>query len=266
MPLTPFQYKLAQLLASNRTEASHLAGGAALHFQPNSIRYSEDLDYFHDSEAQVFESFSKDRRLLEDKGYTCELELSQPGYIRCIIKKGQGATKVEWARDSSWRFMPVQAHKELGYVLHPIDLAINKVLALAGRDEPRDYLDVLHVHETTLPLGALCWAACGKDPGYNPKSLMELLKRRGKYRPEDFKRLHLTVEYRQILDVQELKAKWLQALSDAEDFIQTAPFAEVGCLYYSLIEKKFIQPKIPINPKETLLHYGRLGGVLPQIL
>jgi hypothetical protein len=27
--------------------------------------------------------------------------------------------------------------------LHPIDLAVNKLLALAGRDEARDFLDIL---------------------------------------------------------------------------------------------------------------------------
>lgn len=62
--------------------------------------------------------------------------------------------------------MPAQKHPHSGYQLHPIDLAINKVLALAGRDEARDFLDVLHAHATILPLGALCWAAVGKDPGF----------------------------------------------------------------------------------------------------
>jgi hypothetical protein len=70
--------------------------------------------------------------------------------------------------------MPAQKSPEIGFVLHPVDLAINKVLALAGRDEARDFLDVIHTHETLLPLGALCWADCGKDPGLNPSSPLEL--------------------------------------------------------------------------------------------
>lgn len=49
MPLTPFQSKVVILLSKNRTEDSHLAGGAALHFKPDSLRFSVDLDYFHDS-------------------------------------------------------------------------------------------------------------------------------------------------------------------------------------------------------------------------
>lgn len=46
MPLTPFQAQLAELLSKNRTEDSHLAGGAALHAQPDSIRFSNDLEFF----------------------------------------------------------------------------------------------------------------------------------------------------------------------------------------------------------------------------
>ena len=33
----------------------------------------------------------------------------------------------------------------MGLVLHPLDLATNKILAMAGRMEPRDWIDVLNV-------------------------------------------------------------------------------------------------------------------------
>ena len=33
----------------------------------------------------------------------------------------------------------------------------------------RDLLDALFLHEHLLPLGALVWAAAGKDPGYTPR-------------------------------------------------------------------------------------------------
>jgi len=45
MPLTDVQAKLAKLLSENRSNESHLAGGAALHIAPNSIKFSKDLDY-----------------------------------------------------------------------------------------------------------------------------------------------------------------------------------------------------------------------------
>ena len=59
-------------------------------------------------------------------------KLNQPAFIRALVSKDGQQTKVEWTRDSAWRFLPVQKDEKFGYVLHPIDLAINKVLALAG--------------------------------------------------------------------------------------------------------------------------------------
>lgn len=259
MPLTDFQDKLVALFAKNRSEDSHLAGGAALHFEPQTRRYSDDLDYFHDSEQRVGHAFAQDKELLLRNGYSVEIEMSQPGYIRCLIKKGREATKVEWARDSSWRFMPALKHKKAGYILHPVDLTINKLLALAGRDEARDFLDVLDTNETILPLGAQIWAACGKDPGLNPKSLLELLKRRGKYHQADFDRLHLRTK----VDLQQLRQKWREAIDQAEDFIQKASRLEVGVLFYSKRENRFTQPEIPLSGVQ--LHFGRPGGVLPII-
>ncbi len=262
MPLTSFQEKLALLLSVNRSDDSHLAGGAALHIAPNSLRYSQDLDYFHDSEKRVASAFNLDRMLLQDSGLECQIEMNQPGYVRCLVKKGKNSTKIEWAHDSSWRFMPTIKDPRCGMILHPIDLAINKVLALAGRDEARDYLDVIYTHEEILPLGAQCWAACGKDPGFNPHSLLELLKRRGKYRPEEFTRLHL----KEVVDVQNLKQRWLTALESAAIFINIAPAQEVGCLYFLEAEKKFIAPNFNGGENNFVLHFGRPGGVLPRLI
>ena len=64
MPLTDYQATLARLLSENRTFDSYLAGGAAILIEPNTTRFSRDLDYFHDSEARVAEAFAADRRLL----------------------------------------------------------------------------------------------------------------------------------------------------------------------------------------------------------
>jgi len=265
MPLTPFQMQLAKLLSVNRTPDSYLAGGAALHFTPQSKRYSNDLDFFHDSVERVASAFAADSELLEEQGYALTLQMKQPGYIRAEVRLDEQVTKIEWAHDSAWRFMPPVHGPATGYQLHPIDLSINKVLALAGRDEPRDFLDVLTVHQEVLTLGALCWAAAGKDPGFTPLSLLELLKRRGHYRPEDFARLR-TVDP---VDLPSLKQTWLRALDQAETFIQERPRADIGCLYYSSREQRFVTPtgKDTEQAKTDIVrHYGRPGGIQPQMI
>jgi predicted nucleotidyltransferase component of viral defense system len=257
MPLTPFQKRLAVLLAKNRGPDSHLAGGAALHFAPNTERLSDDLDYFHDSETRVAEAFASDRATLESEGVALEIEISQPGYIRAVVSEAEDATKIEWAHDSAWRFMPALEVEGAGFALHPVDLAVNKVLALAGRGEPRDYLDVLYADERILPLGALVWAAVGKDAGFTPMSLLELLKRRGNHRPEDFRRLRLV----EPVDPAQLKARWLGALEAADAFIASRPADEIGCLYYDRKEERFTAPAAN---SEALPHYGKPGGILPR--
>lgn len=262
MPLTVFQQRLGRLLARRRAPDSDLAGGAALHFAPNSTRFSNDLDDCHDTEQRVAEAFGEDCVLLENEGLAVGVELKQPGYIRATVSQGEHSTKIEWAHDSAWRFMPVTLHPEAGFILHPIDLAINKLLALAGRDEARDFLDVQFIDAKVLPLGALAWATAGKDPGFTPSSLLELLKRRGRYRPEDFARLHLAM----VVDLRELKRAWLSALERAEEFVNRMPADEAGCLYYSPERLGFVEPPPAADAGATRVerHYGRPGGILPR--
>jgi len=67
--------------------------------------------------------------------------------------------------------------EEFGYVLHPVDLAMNKAMAAAGRREVRDLVDLVTVHETILPLGAVIWAAVEKAPGFTPEGLIAEIRR-----------------------------------------------------------------------------------------
>jgi hypothetical protein len=157
--------------------------------------------------------------------------------------------------------MPVVRSADYGYQLHPIDLATNKVLALAGRGEPRDVLDAIHLHQNVLELGPLVWAASGKDPGFSPGSLLELLGRRGKVRPEDLVRLHLSAP----IDLRLLKEDWLAALDQAAHFVKSRPPEEAGCLYYSPALERFVDPN-RTDAGPTIQHYGVPGGVLPRIV
>lgn len=263
VPLTDFQRTLLAELAKMPTDDRYLAGGAAMHFAPHSARYSDDLDFFHDSEARVARAFARDREQLLAAGYAVDVELSLPGFIRAVVRRDESATRVDWAHDSAWRFMPLVRDVLGGWLLHPVDLGVNKVLALAGRDEPRDFVDMLFAHRTILPLAALCWAAVGKDPGLSPLSLLELLKRRGRYRPEDFEKLNLA----QPFDLTAAKTTWLSALGEAETFARTRPADESGCLYYSLPTQGFVVPHagVALAEQEIVPHYGAPGGVIPRM-
>jgi hypothetical protein len=86
VPLTEFQRRLLATLANPPTDERYLAGGAALHFEPHSARYSDDLDFFHDSEARVASAFAADRARLESAGYQVDVELSLPGFVRAVCR------------------------------------------------------------------------------------------------------------------------------------------------------------------------------------
>ena len=88
---------------------------------------------------------------------------------------------IEWVRDSAFRFFPLIEHEELGLALHPFDLATNKVLALVGRLEVRDWVDVLACDARVQPLGYLAWAASGKDPGFTPSGILAHARRSTRY-------------------------------------------------------------------------------------
>lgn len=259
MPLTDLQSDILVVIASHRTPENYIAGGTALHFEPNSTRYSRDLDIFHDALEAVAPSYEKDREALEVAGFALEVIISQPGFIRAIVRRTTEATQIDWARDSAWRFMPAVKHEKGGFLLHPVDVATNKILALVGRNEPRDYVDALEIIETILPLGPLVWAAVAKDPGFSPASLLEHLRRQGRHRPEDYNRLDLVVPFQPV----EAKQRWLRALEHASDFIASRPPEELGCLYWDAKSKRFVDPG---TTKESNIapHYGKPGGILPR--
>ena len=180
-----------------------------------------------------------------------------------LVGAGDQTALINWSHDPAWCFMPPVSDEGCGVTLHEVDLAINKVLTLAGRDEARDFVDTLHAHRHILPLGPMIWAAVAKDPGFTPASLLEQLKRRGRYQPEDIARLTLATP----LDLVEVKETWRAALSDADKFIRERPHEEVGCLYYSPSRDCFVAPSPGISLKEQGLipHFGRSEGILPKV-
>jgi len=259
MPLTELQSDILAVISSHRTPENYIAGGTALHFEPNSSRFSRDLDIFHDALEAVAPSYEQDRTSLEAAGFALEVIISQPGFIRAIVRKKTESTQIDWARDSAWRFMPVVKHEKGGFLLHPVDVATNKILALVGRNEPRDYVDALEIVETILPLGPLVWASVAKDPGFSPASLLEHLRRQGRHRPEDYNRLDLVKPF----DPISAKQKWMKALESASDFIASRPPNESGCLYWDLKTERFVDPSAT-NESNIIPHFGRAGGILPR--
>lgn len=227
MALTDYQRRILTLLAGHRIERqeSYLAGGAALTAAIDSPRFSMDLDLFHDTQEALLSTWEDDRRILAADGYAIEVRRQFPSFIEAFVRKGRSAVIVQWAVDSAFRFFPLVRDPSSLPALHPFDLATNKALALIGRLEPRDWIDLLSCHEKIQHLGLLCWAACGKDPGANPSLILSEAGRSGRYTQVEID--GLSFEGRPP-DAAALSARWKTGLAEAKCLIAALPTAEVG--------------------------------------
>jgi hypothetical protein len=261
MPLTSFQREVAHLLAAHRNPDSHVAGGAVINRSEASPRFSADLDLFHDAVESVAVCAGADAAELMKNGFSVEWQIRQPGFYRAQTHRGADSLKLEWCSDSAFRFFPVQPDPDFGYSLHQADLATNKVLALAGRSEFRDLIDILYLHDSYLGLGAICWAACGKDEGFTPLSLLDWARRNTKFQEANLASGHLA----HAVTLPALKERWLDAASAAQDLFARLPAREVGCLYLD----KAGSPVTP-NPENEAFstlgrHFGSLRGAWPKL-
>src|SRR6266581_8709770 len=179
MALTEFQRTICRLIARQRLESgeSYVAGAAALNALTGAERISRDIDLFHDTSGAVAVSSKADRDLLKSHGYQIQTLKERDGFVEAEISMAGESVVMQWTADSAFRFLPLLQHEDFGLTLHPFDLATNKVLALVGRLEARDWIDVIESHDRLQPLGYLAWAACGKDPGFGPRSILEGARR-----------------------------------------------------------------------------------------
>jgi hypothetical protein len=261
MPISEIQDKVLRCIAANRSPESYLAGATVLHRGKHSPRYSQDLDFFHDIEDSVALCARKDAETLQDAGYDVAWLLRTPTFHRAVVSAGNQQIKIEWAQDTAFRFFPVQQDDQCGYRLHDADAAINKVLALAGRDEVRDFVDVIHMHRSYLSLGALAWAACGKDPGFTPEFLLDHAGRHTVYHQKDLDRLSLT----EPVEIGRLKTEWLAAAEAARGLVVGLPPEDVGCLYLDAVGNP-VTPEPSSRAFATLIrHWGAVHGVWPAV-
>ena len=255
MPLSDLQSAILRLLASHRNPESYVAGATALN--QDGPRFSDDIDIFHDREEAVARASEADVALLAEHGFGIQWIRREPGIHAAIVRRQNESTRLEWVRDSDFRFFPALKDDLFGYRLHIADLATNKALAAAGRREPRDVLDLLYIHERHLPIGAVIWAAVAKDAGYSPESLITEIRRNARYLPDDYADLAAT----EPVDAGAVSRRLRTVLEEAEAFVRGMPAGREGLL--------FLRDGEPVQPDPAALdaysaHSGRRGGYWPS--
>lgn len=265
MATTEFQRGLLRLLAPTRKEReSYVAGGVALNTLLRAPRRSQDIDLFHDTREAVARTAAADRLLFEQAGYGVATLREAPTFAEAEVRRDGEVTLVQWVQDSAFRFFPLIEDEELGLALHPFDLATNKALAMAGRLEARDWVDLLSCCDAIQPLGYLVWAACGKDPGFGPASLLQEMQRSGRYPQATLDRLDLGGVR---LDARALGQRWHQELAAASEITELLPQGEVGTCVAgpdgTLFRGDVGAIQAALDAGEIAFHRGTIGGAWP---
>lgn len=267
MVLDDLQRTVCRLLAERhvRSGETYVAGGSALDELLAAPRLSRDVHLFHDTEEAVETSWRADREALLAAGFEVEPLRERPGFVEAAVRRGGGSARVEWARDSAFRFFPLVEHPDLGLALHPFDLATNKLLAAIGRRETRDWVDLVECDRRLQPLGYLCWAACGKDPAFGPTAILDEVARSNRFTAGELAELSFAGPPP---DAGDLSRRWHAAIDDARSIVATLPPDEVGTCVLLGNDLCRLDPERLAAARQggrLVFRRGSIGGALPTV-
>jgi hypothetical protein len=181
--LSPLQERVAAIIAGLDEAAGFaLAGGAALIARGEVDRRTRDLDFFGLTGDAVDQLLPAAERALRAAELVVERVQVNPGFARLIVSTGDDRTELDLAADA--RLFPAEP-REPAPTLSGEELAVDKVLAIFGRAEARDFVDLIEL-EPRYGLDRLCQLAAEKDRGFTPSVFAEMLDRFQRLRRDEF--------------------------------------------------------------------------------
>lgn len=181
--LSPLQEQVAEILAGlDEAQGFALAGGAALIARGDVHRQTRDLDFFGLTGEAVDRLVPAAERALRAAGLEVERIQVNSGFARLVVARGDDRTEVDLAADA--RLFPAESGSPAP-MLAGEELAVDKILALFGRAEARDFVDLLAI-EPRYGLDRLCRLAAEKDRGFRPAVFAKMLGRFGRLRRDEF--------------------------------------------------------------------------------
>lgn len=174
--MDPFHERLARIaLEAAGSYGFALAGGYAVQAHGFLSRLSADVDLFASSGSEFDFGQAADAVVAayRREGLMVGVDLRGPSFTRLTVTSGGETAKVELGVD--WRENePVRL--AIGPVLHADDAVANKVCALFGRAEVRDYVDVdAIVASGRYAEDELLALAADHDPGFDRSWFAEAL-------------------------------------------------------------------------------------------
>lgn len=145
-------------------------------------RQTRDLDFFGLTGEAVDRLVPAVERALKAGGFAVERVQVNPGFARLLVARGDERTELDLAADA--RLFPAEPGSPAP-TLGGEELAVDKVLAIFGRAEARDFVDLMAV-EPHYGLEHLCELAREKDRGFTPAMFAEMLSAFGRLRRAEF--------------------------------------------------------------------------------
>jgi hypothetical protein len=181
--LTPFQERIAAIVAGlDEAEDFALAGGGALIVRGDVDRGTRDLDFFGLTTESVDRLAPAVERALIRAGMEIVALQSNQGFVRLVATQGEERCEIDLAADA--RLFDIDTGPDVP-TLTGEELAVDKVLAIFGRAEARDFIDLAAV-EPKYGFERLCELAAEKDRGFSPHVFGEMLYRFDRLQRREF--------------------------------------------------------------------------------
>jgi predicted nucleotidyltransferase component of viral defense system len=150
-------------------DAFYLTGGTALSAIFLKHRRSNDLDFFTNTEELILPLSQKLEASLIKEGFKIERLRGFHSFVELSVSSDNDSTVIHFGLDSPFRFEQPSDFDEIPGIKVDslIDIATNKLLALFGRAELRDFIDIYFLVKKHFNKVELVEKAAQKDPGFD---------------------------------------------------------------------------------------------------
>lgn len=166
--LTPFQKQILTVVGNSDLVTSfYLTGGTALAVYYLQHRFSEDLDFFASAQEALIGVTTIVTNIAHQLNASVEFTRTFPTFVESFLTNPAGErVKIDFAFDTPFRLQPTEVDPQFGIQVDNItDIACNKLSALFGRSEPKDFVDVYFICREVMPFPELFSQAGQKHVG-----------------------------------------------------------------------------------------------------
>lgn len=182
--LSPLQELILRLVAPlPEAQGFALAGGGAIITRGIVDRTTNDLDLFGAAPPDVQRLAFALSAALRSEGMVVTPIIEQPAFVRLAVERGTDSTTIDLGTDA--RVHPAE-ETDRGQVLSLEELAADKLLAVFGRAQARDFIDAMALAGEVGGLDEMCRLAAEKDGGFSKAVLIEMIGSFDRLPPAEF--------------------------------------------------------------------------------